>query len=275
MATSAVARLFDAMADDYDTLEPWYGHHYAVLHALLRASLAPAGGPAPGRALDAGCGSGFQAALLEAMGYATHGVDLSARLLAMAAGRLRAPALARADVQALPYRDAVFDAVTCCGSTLSFVDRPAAAVAEIARVLKPGGRLFLDCEHKWNADLVWTLASALTGDPLGYGLSPSRAWRAVARRGGCVITYPGYGALRLFTAPELRAMLREAGLQPLRTWGIHGLTSLIPSTVLHRARLPAAVGPFFRALCALDGAVRRLPGSARIACSLVVLARRL
>ncbi|HSE92823.1 MAG TPA: methyltransferase domain-containing protein [Methylomirabilota bacterium] len=274
MATPAVAQLFDAMADDYDTLEPWYGHYYPVLHALLRSALAPSNGAPPGRVLDAGCGTGFQAALLESMGYVTHGLDLSSRLLAAAARRLRAPALARGNVESLPYRDEAFDAVTCCGSTLSFVERPATAVAEIARVLRPGGRLFLDCEHKWSVDALWTLASALAGDPLGYGLTAVEAWRALARRGGCVVPYPGYGALRLFTLAELRAMLRHAGLEPVRTWGIHATTPLIPSTVLHRRRLPGPVATLFRGLCALDDAVRRLPGSARVASSVVLLARR-
>lgn len=274
MATSAVAQLFDAMADDYDTLEPWYGHLYPALHTLLRSALAPPNGGPPGRALDAGCGSGFQASLLESMGYVTHGLDLSARLLATATRRLRTPALALGDIETLPYQDAAFDAVSCCGSTLSFVERPAVAIAEIARVLRPGGRLFLDCEHKWSADALWALASALTGDPLGYGLTAAEAWRALAQRGGCVVTYPGYGALRLFTLTELRAMLRQAGLEPVRIWGIHGVTPLIPSTVLHRARVSAPVAAVFRALCALDDAVRRLPGAARIACNVVVLARR-
>lgn len=274
MATSAVAQLFDAMADDYDTLEPWYGHYYPALHRLLSAALAPLNGGPPGRALDAGCGTGFQTALLQSLGYATHGLDLSGRLLAAAARRRPTPVLALGNVEALPYRGGSFDAVTCCGSTLSFVERPAVALTELARVLRPGGRLFLDCEHKWSADLLWALASALTGDPLGYGLSAAEVWRALARRGGCVVSYPGYGALRLFTLTELRGMMRSVGLEPVRAWGIHGVTPLIPSTVLHRLRLPAPLAGLFRALCALDDAVRRFPASACIACSVVLLARK-
>src|SRR5205807_2287320 len=66
--SSTVARLFDAMADTYDDLEPWYEHLYDVLHAILRETIgqAPAGG---GSALDAGCGTGFQAALLAELGW--------------------------------------------------------------------------------------------------------------------------------------------------------------------------------------------------------------
>jgi hypothetical protein len=89
-----------------------------------------------------------------------------------------------------------------------------------------------------------------------------------------VLSYPGYGALRLFTLAELRGMMSAVGLEPVRVWGIHGVTPLIPSTVLHRSRLSAPLAALFRALCALDDAVRRLPASARIACSVVLLARK-
>jgi ubiquinone/menaquinone biosynthesis C-methylase UbiE len=164
--TGDTARLFDAMAPEYDLLEPWYEHLYARLHAILASALGPAGGRR-GRALDAGCGHGFQTALLLDAGYATHGVDVAAALLALARRRVPSAHLARADVMALPYAAGSFDAVSCCGSTLSFVDDPDRALAEIARVLRPGGRLVLEVEHKWSLDLAWTAVSALTGDSLG------------------------------------------------------------------------------------------------------------
>ena len=161
---STTARLFDAMADDYDELEPWYEHFYARLHAILDAALAPPPDGRSRRALDAGCGSGFQTTLLRAFGYETHGVDLSARLLARARMRVPDAGLARADLCALPFRAARFDCVSCVGSTLSFLpDADAdAAIAELARVLVPGGRLLIECEHKWSLDLAWTAASAAT-----------------------------------------------------------------------------------------------------------------
>src|SRR5262245_16476245 len=124
------------MAASYDDLEPWYRHLYARLHRLLRATLAPA---APGaRALDAGCGTGFQTAIVAEFGYRAHGLDLSARSLAVAQTRLPAAGLVRGDLGRLPYRDASFDAVVCAGSTLDFVDEPARAIAELARVMRPG-----------------------------------------------------------------------------------------------------------------------------------------
>jgi SAM-dependent methyltransferase len=150
--TRETARRFDALADADDVLEPWYAHLYAVLHARLARTLAPAaGGARPPRALDAGCGTGAQTALLAALGYRAHGVDVARR--ARARQRAAGAALAVATTEALPYADAAFNAVACCGSTLSFVAAPARALAEIRRVLRPGGRLLLECEHAWSLDL--------------------------------------------------------------------------------------------------------------------------
>src|SRR4051812_27927226 len=160
---SAVARLFDAMADTYDDLEPWYEHLYDVLHAILRDTIgrAPHAGA---RALDAGCGTGFQAALLAGLGWRAYGVDVSAGLLAVARRRLPDAVLTLASIEALPYPSGHFDVIVSCGSTLSFVDDPARALGEMGRVLRPGGRLLLDCEHRPSLDLLWTLGSALTRD---------------------------------------------------------------------------------------------------------------
>lgn len=273
---SATARFFDAMADSYDELEPWYAHLYAVLHQILRAELAGPG-LAPGRALDAGCGTGYQTALLASLGHRAHGVDVSAGALRVARARHGAHAvLAAADLAALPYGDATFDAAVCCGSTLNFLDDPARGLAEIARVLRPGGPLLLECEHRWSLDLAWAMASALLGGALGYRLTAREAWRHIARPAaeGVWIEYPGYPPLRLATRAELRTWLAAAGLVPLRAWGIHALTNLIPSTVLHRPRLGRALGAVYRALAAADRAVSSTGAAQRFASSLVVLARK-
>ena len=276
----ATARLFDAMAEDYDVLEPWYQHLYAVLHPIVLEALAPRAGRArgsrPGRALDAGCGTGFQTALLERLGYRPHGVDIAPRLLAIARQRYGAARFVLASVDALPYRDASFDAAACCGSTLSFVGDPAAALREIARVLTPGGRLIVEVEHRWSLDLAWALVGALGADALGYGVSLREAWRCLTLPASrpCVVSYPGYGPLRLFTRRELRSMLTDAGLRARRWWGVHAVTNLIPSTVLHRRRLGRVAAAMFRGLRAVDTRLAGAPLSQRLANSLIVLAER-
>jgi len=282
---SDVARLFDAMAGSYDELESWSTHLYARLHAILRAQLQPPADGRPRRSLDVGCGTGFQTALLEDLGYASHGVDIAPGLVAIARQRLGTSALALGDVEALPYGDEAFDVVSCCGSTLSFVERADRALGEIGRVLRPGGLLLLECEHKWSLDLVWALGSSLTGDSLDYRVGPGDVWRQVARplREGCWLRYPVPSSngsvasmrLRLYTRSELRGLIGAAGLTVRRMWGIHMLTNLIPSTVLHRDRLGAWLARCYGALCRLDGRLERFTSAHQIANSLVVLAEKL
>jgi len=263
------------MAASYDELEPWYEHLYAHLHALVRRELAPAPGTRRPRALDAGCGTGLQTAILLELGYETLGVDISTALL-REARRFGGARLLQGDVEALPCRDAAVDVVVSCGSTLSFVPRPERALVEIARVLRPRGRVLLEIEHRWSLDLLWRLASSVVGDPLGYGVPPREAARAFARPLGesIWIDYPGYPPLRLFTRSELDRWLREAGLTRLRAWGLHGITNLVPSTVLHRPRLSRLTGALYRGLRGLDGTLAATAAGRVLANSLVVLASK-
>lgn len=280
-----VARLFDAMADSYDEVEPWYEHLYKVLHTILLKHLAPPpDDDAPRRSLDAGCGTGLQTALLEALGYESHGVDISSGLLARAKSHLKRSALTVGDLQRLPYPDSHFDVVNCCGSTLSFVSDPARAINEMGRVLRPGGKLLLECEHKWSFDLGWSLLSALTFDSLGYDVTlgeiARQLWRPV--REGFPIDYPfplhdgrvEHMKLRLFTVCELDDMLALGGLVRRQTWGIHTFTNLIPSTTLHRDHLGYPVDLLFRQLCKIDHLLFNSRIAHALANSIVVLAER-
>ena len=265
---------FDAMAADYEVLEPWYEHLYAELHAIVRIALRPPRAVQSPRALDAGCGTGFQTAVLQELGYAVHGLDLAPKLLRAARDRLPQARLVQGDVEALPYRDGRFAVATCCGSTLSYVDDAGRAVRELSRALEPGGRLLIECEGRWSADLFWAWLGGLLGDRFGYGLTPRDVWRVVTTPPDrfCRLEYPGYGTLRLFTVRELRDLLATAGCEVVRVWGIHAITNLLPSTVLHRPRLGGAAAAVYRVLRRADTALSSRSLGTRLANSLVVLA---
>ncbi|MDY6997159.1 MAG: methyltransferase domain-containing protein [Actinomycetota bacterium] len=101
--------------------------------------------PAGGTALDVGCGPGnVTAALGRAVGPdgLAIGVDISEPMLARAAAAAGGPNVGfiRADAQRLPLRDASVAAVTSM-LLLQLIPQPATAVAEMVRVLRPGGRI--------------------------------------------------------------------------------------------------------------------------------------
>lgn len=103
----------------------------------------------PGRLalLDVGCGGGLLAEQFAALGCEVTGVDLSVPTLAAAREHAARSGLEirylQAGGESLPFEPAKFDVVCCC-DVLEHVDNVDAVVAEIARVLKPGGVFLFD-----------------------------------------------------------------------------------------------------------------------------------
>jgi SAM-dependent methyltransferase len=114
-----------ARTDSYDQL---------AATALAGAAPGRAGGP---RVLDLGSGDGLLAARIAARGGRAIAVDVSRGELRLARGR-GVPAVA-GRARALPFAAAAFDAVACHLAFMLF-DDAAAAVAELERVIAPGGR---------------------------------------------------------------------------------------------------------------------------------------
>lgn len=113
----------------------------ADLAQRLRRLLGPFAGSEA--ALDAGCGTGSVAFALAPHVAEVVGVDTREDYLE--AGRASAPPnvrLQEADVTALPFGYAEFDLV-CCHRVLHHVRRPELAVSELARVARPGAKVFI------------------------------------------------------------------------------------------------------------------------------------
>ncbi len=111
-----------------------------------RIALVDGLGPRDGeRVLDVATGTGMVAAELRRRAdCSVVGLDQSPAMLAAArarfAGQEQRVELLEGDAQALPFRDASFDALTFT-YLLRYVEDPAAIVRELARVLRPGGRI--------------------------------------------------------------------------------------------------------------------------------------
>src|SRR5438876_1175739 len=93
------------------------------------------------RALDVACGPGIVMAALQQAGLLVVGIDLTLAMLRQAASR--GGRFVQGDSGRMPFRESRFDVVVCRNS-LHHVTDPSAAIREMARVLRPGGRLVVE-----------------------------------------------------------------------------------------------------------------------------------
>ncbi len=147
---------------------------------LARARLSPGD-----RVLDVGCGPGSTLGLLRRRGLRAVGVDLSPALAAEAAGA--APA-AVADAERLPFRSGSFRGVLM-ECVLSAVPDKAAALAEAARVLRPGGALVLSDVTR-SGPLPEPLRSLAGWVACAAGALPARAYAEALAAAGLAAEEP-------------------------------------------------------------------------------------
>jgi ubiquinone/menaquinone biosynthesis C-methylase UbiE len=159
-------------------------------------------GGARGRALDLGCGTGRNLPLLTG----TNAVGLDPSFESLRRARRRAPGtpLVQGSAEALPFRDGVFDTVVS-GLVLCSVPDPARGLAEVRRVLRPGGTLRA-LEHvrstvPWRARVEDAIQPAWTR--CAGGCHPNRDTERTVEAAGFAIDAEGRRAqdnLRRFVA---------------------------------------------------------------------------
>ncbi|MFE0389680.1 class I SAM-dependent methyltransferase [Streptomyces bungoensis] len=138
--------------NDYDRFAEAYSaaNEDSLVNAYYErpAMLALAGDVAGRRILDAGCGSGPLSAALRDRGAVVTGIDASAAMLALARRRLGDDvALHEGDLRdRLPFADGAFDDVVA-SLVLHYLEDWGPALAELRRVLRPGGRLIASVDH--------------------------------------------------------------------------------------------------------------------------------
>jgi SAM-dependent methyltransferase len=178
---------------------PWRASTLGTItERLERAVVFDLAGRLEGRdVLDVGCGDGAYALTAARAGARVIGLDRSAAALGAARARAKEEGLAVdlqvGDATDLPFPAARFDVVFAV-TVLCFVEQPPQAVAEMARVLRPGGMLVLGELGRWSAWAAWRRVRARAG---------SKTWRAA----------------RFWSAGELRSLVRDVGLVPAATRG--------------------------------------------------------
>jgi len=150
--TAPIRRMFSAIAPRYDLLNRLLslGMDQRWRAQLAREAARGAQGIRGGRVLDLATGTGDVAVALDRRlppGWKVVGADLTPPMLALARRKFRLKKtrpvpLAAADAQVLPFRDGSFDAATIAFGLRNIPDRQR-ALAELARVLAPGGRLLV------------------------------------------------------------------------------------------------------------------------------------
>lgn len=144
---------YDPFAEAYDVAnrDGLFNAHYERPEMLRLA-----GDVAGLRVLDAGCGSGPLTVALRDRGAEVVGFDASARMLDLARGRLGDEVDLRVHdlAEPLPYDDAVFDLVTA-SLVLHYLEDWSGPLAELRRVLRPGGRLLVSINHPGIYKLVY------------------------------------------------------------------------------------------------------------------------
>lgn len=128
-----------------DLVTEWWrpGGAFTMLHgiAAARSRLVPAATRPGALLVDVGCGAGLLAPHLVGKGYRHVGVDLVTSALEQAAAHGVVPV--RGDATRLPLPDGCADVVSA-GELLEHVSDLRGAIAEVCRVLRPGGLLVLD-----------------------------------------------------------------------------------------------------------------------------------
>jgi SAM-dependent methyltransferase len=108
----------------------------------------------PGEVLDAACGTGRWASYLAERGHVVTGVDQSPAMLDLARAKLPDARFLDGELTRLPLDDASVDAAVCA-LALVHVANLATAIGELARVVRPGGRIVISDVHPFLVMLGW------------------------------------------------------------------------------------------------------------------------
>lgn len=185
-----------------------------ITDALEQQLLFELLGPVADKAiLDVGCGDGAVASELARRGAIVTGLDADPVMIAAAGRRTEIERtelrLIEGQAERLPFDDAAFDCVVAV-TVLCFVRDAERVVAEMARVLKPGGRLVIGelgrwslwAAHRrvsgWFGNPTWRVAMFRTAEDL-RGLADAAGLHVIDTRGA--VHYPPFGTAARLLAP--------------------------------------------------------------------------
>lgn len=188
MSVPAESIFFDLWSANYDR-PGFQATTYRPIHDAVLARLDDV---EPDRVLDLGCGTGQLTERLRDRfpDAEVVGIDLSDGMLQKASERAHTGDFVRANAQSLPLAAGTLDVVTCTES-FHWYDDQEAAVAEMARLLRPGGRLIIASIATVTgfADDAIQLASSAAGRPIRP--IPKRKLKKLLEGGGFEVQHQG------------------------------------------------------------------------------------
>jgi ubiquinone/menaquinone biosynthesis C-methylase UbiE len=222
-------RFFDGEAARYDARHERGDAAVNALQIRMAVVRRLLGQP-PGSVLDCGMGPGRLLVELERGGWSVAGIDISDEMVGLARARLprSADRLLQGTAESLPFPSASFDAVVATG-VFEYVEDLPRALAEVARVLRPGGLFVVSMPNTRAIGTFWR-------HRVVYGLVRAVKMRLrVTRR--MPLPRPGLVSLR-----RLKTLLDDAALETERVECI----ILVPAPV--RALFPSLAASFARRL---------------------------
>ncbi|AJC72515.1 ubiquinone biosynthesis protein UbiE [Thermococcus guaymasensis DSM 11113] len=193
-----MAEYFDKIASRYDD---WYktktGQYVDRVEKWLVFSMLKT---KSGRALDLGCGTGNYTLELKKRGFDVIGLDASEEMLKIA--RMKGLNCIKGDAYNLPFPDESFDLVLSV-TMFEFIHEPEKVIAEIHRVLKPGGEVLIGT---MNGRSLWFIFKRLKS----------------------IFVETAYRYARFYTPEELETLLKNAGFRDVESAGVIFFPSFWP-----------------------------------------------
>ena len=189
----------------WDHISEWYQGRYGPqlnnrplawgVWAVPESEVGALGDVSGKAVLELGCGGGQWSMFLAEAGARPVGLDLSAQQLRAAVRMMRtAYPLVHGDGEALPFRDSSFDVVVSDHGAMSWAD-PYKTVPEVARVLRPGGRLAFNSGTPW----VWVCQAEADAPSYDRLINSYFGVHQIDEDDGAVTFILGYGDwIRLF-----------------------------------------------------------------------------
>jgi ubiquinone/menaquinone biosynthesis C-methylase UbiE len=230
---------YDAFAPGYER-ERHHGYHALIDRLETDVALRYVHGA---RVLEAGCGTGMILKEIAPHARFAVGLDLSPGMLATA--RQRGLRVVHGSVTEIPFVDGFFD-VCYSFKVLAHVERIGAALAEMARVVRPGGHVIAEFYNPWSLRYLVKRLKRPTA------ISAQHTDEAVFTR------YDSLSAVRRYLPP------------PLEVIDVHGVRVLTPFSQVHTTPIPFVS----RAFAQLERTALDAPLLRRFGGFLVVVARK-